>query len=212
MSYFNFQNHQRNLTKVKIAGILYLRKGEIMHVGEIIHKLRKERKMTLLELSQKSGVALATLSRMENGKMTGTLESHMKICEALEVSLPDLYRDLSQSQKTVEVQAKGTRNNVFIHDKKSSSEMLASKVLNKKMMPILIKINKGENTHKEETKPGVEKFIYVLDGKIEANIGKEKYKLTKGDTLYFDSSLPHYFKNIGTGETRLICVTCPPAL
>ena len=43
-------------------------------IGKIIHKLRKDRKMTLVELAQKSGVALATLSRMENGRMTGTLE------------------------------------------------------------------------------------------------------------------------------------------
>ena len=183
-----------------------------MHVGEIIHRLRKEKKMTLLELSRKSGVALATLSRIENGRMTGTLESHMRICEALETALPDFYKNLSPAKKTIEVQTKKTRTDVFVHDKRSSSEMLASKAMNKKMMPILIKINKGGSTHKEETKTGVEKFIYVLDGKIEANIGEEKYNLTKGDTLYFESSIPHYFKNTGTGESRLISVTSPPML
>lgn len=183
-----------------------------MHVGNIINKIRKERKMTLLELSQKSGVALATLSRVENGKMTGTLESHMKICEALETSLPDLYRDLTSSEKTVDVQTEKTRTDVFIHDKKTSSEMLASKVLNKKMMPVLIKIQKGGATHKEETKPRVEKFVYVLDGKVEAVLGEEKYGLAKSDTLYFESSISHYFKNIGTGEARLISVSCPPVL
>lgn len=183
-----------------------------MHVGEIIHNLRKERKMTLLELSQKSGVALATLSRIENGRMTGTLESHMNISKALEITLPDLYKDLSLSKKEVELQTKETRTDVFVYDKKSSSEMLASKVLNKKMMPILMKIHKGGNTHKEETKIGVEKFIYVLDGKVEANIGDKIYNLTKGDTLYFESSIPHYFRNIGQGESRLICVISPPVL
>ena len=168
--------------------------------------------MTLLELSKESGVALATLSRMENGKMTGTLESHMSICTALEMELPDLYKNLSQSKKTVELQTKEARTDVFIHDRKSSSEMLATKVLHKKMMPVLIKLSKGGNSHKEETKPGVEKFIYVLDGKVEAEIGQEKYNLTRGDTLYFESSLPHYFKNTGAGEARLISVTCPPTL
>ena len=44
-----------------------------MLIGEIIHRLRKEKKMTLVELAEKSGVALATLSRIENGRMTGTL-------------------------------------------------------------------------------------------------------------------------------------------
>ena len=183
-----------------------------MHVGEIIHALRKERKMTLLELSNKSGVALATLSRMENGKMTGTLESHMNICKALEISLPGLYRDLEASTKTVDVQTKKTRTDVFVHDKKATSEMLAPNVLNKKMMPTMIKIAKGGNTHNEETKPGIEKFAYVLDGKVEANIGGGHYILGRGDTLYFESSVPHYFKNVGAGEARLICVITPPAL
>lgn len=183
-----------------------------MHVGEIIHNFRKERKMTLLELSTKSGVALATLSRMENGKMTGTLDSHMNICKALEIPLPELYRELEASTKTVDVQTRKGRTEVFVHDKRASSEMLAPNVLNKKMMPTMIKLAKGGNTQNEETKPGVEKFIYVLDGKVEVNVGEGKYKLTKGDTLYFESSQQHFFKNIGTGDSRLICVTCPPVL
>lgn len=183
-----------------------------MRVGEIIHILRKERKMTLLELSDKSGVALATLSRIENGRMTGTLQSHINICKAFEITLPELYKDLSVSKKTIEMRSRNERTDVFVHDKSSSAEMLASKVLNKKMMPILIRITEGGSAHKEETKSGIEKFIYVLDGKVEANIGEERYNLTKGDTLYFDASLPHQFKNIGKGEARLICVICPPAL
>lgn len=183
-----------------------------MKVGDIIHKLRKEKKMTLLELSSNSGVALATLSRMENGKMTGTLDSHMRIAEVLQVSLPELYRDLVASKKQVEVQIGKVRADVFVHDKRATSEMLAPKVLNKKMLPVMIRLVKGGATHKEETRPGIEKFIYILDGRIEANVGTEKYDMTKGDTLYFESSLLHYFKNAGISEARLICVSAPPSL
>lgn len=183
-----------------------------MHVGGVINKFRKEKRMTLLELSEKSGVALATLSRIENEKMTGTLDSHMNIANALEIPLPDLYKDLAYSKKQVEVKVKKTATDVFIHDKNATSEMLVSKVINKKMMPLLIKLNKGGATHREETKTGVEKFIYILEGKIEATVGEEKYNMAKGDTLYFESSLPHYFKNTGPGEARLICVISPPTL
>ena len=183
-----------------------------MHVGEIINRLRKERKMTLLELSNGSGVAVATLSRVENGKMTGTLDSHMAICKTLEISLPELYKDLSTSQKIVEIQTRNARTEVFVRDKKTASEMLASNVLNKKMMPLMIKISKGGATHKEETKVGIEKFLYVLEGKLDAFVGEKRYEMTKGDTLYFESSLPHYFKNTGMGEVRLISVISPPAL
>jgi quercetin dioxygenase-like cupin family protein len=168
--------------------------------------------MTLLELSEKSGVALATLSRMENGKMTGTLESHMKICDALGLALPDLYSNLQPQHKSVELQKQKTRTDVFIHDKNSSSEMLVSKTLDRKMMPVLIKIGKGGSTHKEETRYGIDKFIYVTDGKIEAQIGPEKYLMKKNDSIYFEANLPHRFKNIGTVEAHVISISCPPAL
>lgn len=183
-----------------------------MKIGEIIHNLRKEREMTLLELSNKSGVALATLSRIENGKMTGTLDSHMQIASALEVKLTDLYKDLAVTDRKVEAHTRGSEANVFVHDKRSTQEMLTSKAMNKKMMPILVRIEKGGETHKEETKIGIEKFVYVVEGKVDAEIGDDRYNLAKGDTLYFDGYLPHQFKNTGTGEARLLCVITPPSL
>lgn len=182
-----------------------------MEIGNIINRTRKEKKMTLAELSAKSGVAVATLSRIENGKMTGTLDSHIGISKALEISLPDMYRDLSDSKKTLEVREKRKGPEVLSHNKKFYSEILASNTLNKKMMPVLIKIEKGGSTSKQETRIGVEKFVYIVEGKLEAAIGKEKYNLTPGDTLYFESSIPHLFKNTGAGVARVISVTCPPA-
>jgi len=181
-----------------------------MNLGDTIHRIRKERKMTLLGLAEKSGVALATLSRMENGKMTGTLESHMKITEALGVTLPDLYKNLSLSKRTIAINTQKSRTEVFIHDKKSSEELLASKVSDKKMMPVLIKIKSGGKTRDEKMKPGIEKFVYVLDGRIEANVGEEKYNLIKGDTLYFEAATPHFFKNTHGHDTKLLCVVSPP--
>ena len=182
------------------------------NIGKIIHKLRKERKITLLELSEKSGVALATLSRIENGKMTGTLNSHMNICKALEIDITELYKELSLSKKEVEIRSKKAQPNISFHSKNVSSQLLIQSALNKKMMPLIIKIHKGGSTHKEVTKIGIEKFIYIAAGRIEANIGEEKHNLTKGATLYFESSLPHYFKNTGPGEASLVCVVCPPLI
>jgi len=102
-----------------------------MNIGEKIHKLRKEKNMTLLELSEKSGVALATLSRMENGRMTGTVESHVNICKALDVSIADIYKDLPGSPEKVEVQTREDGTEVFIHNKRASSEMLSGNFFTK---------------------------------------------------------------------------------
>jgi quercetin dioxygenase-like cupin family protein/DNA-binding Xre family transcriptional regulator len=163
--------------------------------------------MTLLDLSEKSGVALATLSRIENGKMTGTLKSHIKICAAFGIPLTDLYKELPSSKKTLDVKTSPAGPKVSIHDRKSSSVMLVSGVQSKKMLPLLIAIVKGGRTAAEETSRGIEKFIYVLNGKVETVIGEEKYVLCSGDTVYFDSSTPHYFRNLHNGESRLISIS-----
>lgn len=184
-----------------------------MNVGEKIHNCRKQQKVTLKQLSDKSGVALATLSRMENGKMVGTLDSHIRIAKALGIALPELYSEVVVKEQKVELQAHGATADTFVHDAgKSSIRMLTSKVLSKKMMPIFITIQVGGATHKEESPKGAEKFIYVLEGSLEVIIGKERFELHKQDTLYFDASLPHLFKNIGKVEVNAICVACPPAL
>ena len=183
-----------------------------MKVGQIIKKFRKDRRMTLTELSRKSGVAIATLSRMENGIMTGTLDSHTNICKALEITLSQLYKDLSYPKETIDVQTSDRKPDVFVHDKSATSEMLVAKVLSKKMMPVLITIQRNGVTDTEETKPGVERFVYVLQGKISVRLGDENYPLSQGNTIYFDSSTMHSFKNIGPDEARLIVVTSPPVL
>lgn len=183
-------------------------------IGKRMQELRKTKKISLTELSEKSGVQIATLSRMENQKMTGTLESHMQIAKALEVDLTELYKDVAvqASESRVEVQKKDTQADIFNYSDKSSYEILTSKVLSKKMMPTLLKIEPGGATNKEQNTVGSEKFIFVLQGQVSVKISETSYDLTEGNTLYFDSSLPHIFTNEGKATTKLICVTTPVAL
>jgi len=157
-----------------------------------------------------SGVAIATLSRIENGKMIGRVESHIKICEALSVTLPELYKDFPK--KTLEVAKEKIGHTVGILNNRFSSELLMSNTHNKKIIPLVIRIAKEERTSTDETKTGIDKFIYILQGNIEAHIGNEKYGLSQNDSIYFDSSVPHYFKNTGIVEARFICTICPPII
>lgn len=183
-----------------------------MNLGIRIRELRRDSGLTLEQLSNKSGIALASLSRIENGKMTGTIQSHMKICKALGISLPRLYSGLEEERKEIDVQKEKLRADVFIHKQKTSSELLTSNVLSKKMMPVIIKIQPNGFTDKEENKINTEIFIYILDGDIDAEIGGETHKLAKGDTLYFNASYPHQLRNTGNSEARCLCITSPPCL
>lgn len=186
-----------------------------MHVGKIIKELRQAQKMSLSGLSLKSGVQIATLSRMENQKMVGTLESHMNIAKALGIELTKLYSDLTvppHSPLAADRQASKTQSEVFVHSDKSSYEILTSKVLSKKMMPILLKIEPGGRTNTEQNAPGAEKFVFVLQGKIEVKVKDETYTLSKHNTLYFDAFLPYYMENTGKTLAKVLCVGTPVTL
>jgi transcriptional regulator with XRE-family HTH domain len=183
-----------------------------MYIGIRVKELRKKVNMPLQELAQKSGVQIATLSRIEHQKMSGTLDSHMAIAKALGVELTDLYTDIIREGKTVEVQTKRNTSEVFTHSENSSYEILTNNVLSKRMMPTLLKIEPAGSTKTEQNKPGSEKFIFVLDGKLEAQIGDEKHNLNKNNTLYFNASVPHSFNNLGKSTARLLCVATPVQL
>ncbi|MFC1549238.1 helix-turn-helix domain-containing protein [Candidatus Omnitrophota bacterium] len=183
-----------------------------MKIGKSIRSLRKEKNMTLEELAKKSGVALATLSRMENDKMTGTLVSHNRICKALNVSITELYKEIEEESKTIDSVPKKKRTEHFVHTDKAKYELLVTKTLDKKIMPLMMKLSTGGETQKEQNKTGVEKFVYILTGTIEATVGPEKYALKRGDSLYFDASLPHAFRNKGKTDAEAVCIVSPPAL
>lgn len=183
-----------------------------MKIGKRLKELRKEADITLEELSKKSGVALATLSRMENDKMIGTLDSHNRVCKALGASIAELYKEAEDEHKTIESVPKEKRTEHFVHARKAKYELLVAKTLDKKIMPLMIKIGPGGETQKEQNKPGIEKFIYMIAGTMEASVGEQKYTLKRGDSLYFDASLPHQFKNRTKAELEAVCVVSPPAL
>ena len=183
-----------------------------MDISQKIRSLRKEKKLTLRQLSQASGVALATLSRIETGRMLGTIESHKSIASALGKTLSQLYSDIEKQEKPVEHQSLKNRTDLFLHNDKASYYMLTSNMLSKKMMPVILKIAPGGKTTPEQSTIETEKFIYVLKGQVGVIIADEGHALKKGETLYFNGNASHYIKNTGKEEAHAICVITPPAL
>jgi transcriptional regulator with XRE-family HTH domain len=65
-----------------------------IYIGNKIKEVRKQKNIKLIELANSSGIQIATLSRIEHSKMTGTLETHVAIARALAVELYELYKDI----------------------------------------------------------------------------------------------------------------------
>jgi len=180
-----------------------------MFIGKKIKDLRLTHRMSLSELAEKSGVQIATLSRIEHLKMTGTLASHMSIAKALGVDITELYTDIVNKEDRVTAMNSNTVTDVFTYNTKSSYDILTTNLFSKKMMPILLKIEPEGETSKEKSLGGTEKFIYILSGSIKAIINGEPFPLSRNNTLYFDASVEHYFVNSGKSTAKIICVITP---
>ena len=177
-----------------------------------MRQLRLAKEWTLADLSKKSGVALSSLSRIETDKMTGTLGSHLKIARALSVRLAELYADLDGARAALEVRRESEIADQWNAGKGAVITVLASNALHKKMLPALVRLQPGKSSQKEQQGPGVEKFVYLLKGKLEIIVGKDEVRLNPGDTAYLEASLPHLFKNVGSAPALAVQVISPPSL
>jgi len=182
------------------------------NLGQNIKSLRKQKGKTLLQVSKETGIDMATLSRIENGRMTGTIQSHMVIARSLEVHLPDLYEKAFTSDDPSDGKKEKAATGVFSHSGGSVSELLTTHLLQKKMMPVRLKLKGSSATAKEQLPLGTERFVYVLSGKVEVTIKNAPNIISETETLYFNASLPHSFKNKLKTPSSCLILTTPAAL
>lgn len=183
----------------------------MMNIGSQIKKIRKLKKISLTELAQTSGVQIATLSRIENGKMTGTLESHFQISKALGLEITELYQGI-QEEESLPVSADDAIEVVSAPNDTVSREILTRQASSKRMLPVLVKIAPKSSGNIEKNSPGSERFIFVLDGSVLVHIKDQAVRVNTNTSLYFNASLPHHFENPLAAPVKFILITTPVAL
>lgn len=159
--------------------------------GVAVRKLRVAKGWTLQELSDKSGVPLSTLSKLELGQSSLTYDKILRICAAL-----DIDPGLSILQQASAAPAPSARRVVV---RKGEGEHFsygehAAKVggqdlLSKSFTPITLTLH--ANDSRRQTLPG-EVYLLVLTGT--ALLHTDIYaplKLNGGDAIFFDGSTEH---------------------
>ena len=187
-----------------------------MELGEVVRSLRRARRLTLAALATRSGIDQATLSRIETGKMTGTVASHRQIATALGLRLAELYAGLdagSDAREQVSVQASATGAPVTTYAPGTAQwQVLTTQVLQKKMLPALMVLEPRGHTPQETLPAGTERFLYVLDGEVAVKVREQRHLLKARQTIYFDAHLPHQLLNPTTRPARCLSVLTPPII
>lgn len=181
-----------------------------MEIGGRVRALRKEQRMTLDELAQRSSLALETLSRLENGRISGTFRTHQKIAQALGVRVTDLYKDMESAEAPPAVVDESSPDaERFTYQEKAAAILLARQVTGRRILPQLLVLQPRGKTALEQYRPGTERWLYGLEGRIEVSVGGRRYRLGRGQALSFKGSVAHQFRNAGRGTAKGILVTSP---
>ena len=183
-----------------------------MTLGRKLREFRQAKDWSLAELAKRSGVALSSLSRMETGKMTGTLESHLKIARALGARLSELYVSLDAPGPAAEVKRTEELAEPIAAGKGASLSVLASTPLQKKMLPALLHLSPKRSSQKQRGPAGSERFLYVLKGQLEATVGDQVVRAGTGESVYLQASVPHTLTNPGSTPLVVLSVVTPPTL
>lgn len=181
-----------------------------LRLGEKIRKLRQERRLTLQELSELSGLSKPLLSQIENDQVTPPIATLLKISKGLKVGIHYFFEEEEDQQKVVitraaqQVASRRRSGNDAPHGYVYRS--LASGIRHKPMEPFLVEFEIREWDDGFFYKHEGFEFIYLLEGELEFHYGTEIMQLYRGDSIYYDSTEPHGYVAVGSEKAVAVAV------
>jgi transcriptional regulator with XRE-family HTH domain len=174
-------------------------------VGKSVRSLREQNGFTLRSLSEKSGVSVNTLNLIENGKSSPSVSTLQKISIALQVPMVAFFLPEKTSNK-VYYSKNGKRSQApFDH---GVMEDLGGGLSGGSHEPLIITLETWAKSGNEPIKHAGYEFVYCLEGRIAYKIEEERFILEHGDSLFFESALPHSWQNLSAEPSKIILMLC----
>lgn len=195
------------------------RGGALVRPGVALKAFRKERKMTLADVSERCGLTVSTLSKAENGKMELTLDKLLRISLALDVNIADLFGSPSGQFSPSETAGRRSITKLgggkVVTSEYGQYSYHAYDLLSKKGIPIVADITaQSIEEFGEFHRHDGEEFVYVIDGALE--LYTDLYMptlLETGESIYFDSGMGHaYVAHGGPCRILIVCHASDPDL
>ena len=184
--------------------------NEMTDIGLIVNKLRKEKKITLKELSEKSGLSTGFLSQFERGMTTIAVDSLMIIAKILDVDL-DVFFEKKVNNTSKEMLIRSYDREVSSVNSKYIQFNLVKDLAKAEFLPRIYEIlpSKYGSKHTENyVHEGVE-FIYVLEGVLTMHVKNKTFEMYPEDSIYLDSKTPHNWENNTNKIVRILTVNYP---
>ena len=180
-----------------------------VNVGERVKAVRETRGLTLQDISQRTDIDIAFLEGIEKGDVAPPLGMVIKLAKALEMKMG--YFISGEENRPYTIVRRDDRKVISRYDSKTAKhygyefESLAPHKTDRHMEPFMVTLEPTDTEEERSAHDGQE-FIYVLEGNMGVIYGKERYVLEPGDSIYYDSAVPHLVKCHGDKRTKILAV------
>ena len=194
-------------------------------VGEKIKALREDKSISIEELAQRSGLAIEQVERIENDIDIPSLAPLIKIARVLGVRLGTFLDDQDEVGPVVcrkkEAKDAISFSNNAIHSRKHMEyHSLSKSKADRHMEPFIIDVMPTEDTDFVLSSHEGEEFIMVMEGinntityimiLLRCSYGKNTYLLEEGDSIYYDSIVPHHVHAYEGQAAKILAVVYTP--
>jgi transcriptional regulator with XRE-family HTH domain len=172
--------------------------------GRRFRRLRTRRGLSLAQVARATKVSVGFLSALERGQMRSSISTLRRIARFYGTNILSLFETAAENPRLV----RASQRKILETTPGVRMELLAWGQT--AMEPHLFRIKPGGGSGESYSHEG-EEFLHILRGEFEIWLdSKEHYRLKPGDSLYFESSTPHRWRNPGRSEAWLLWVNTPP--
>jgi transcriptional regulator with XRE-family HTH domain len=176
-----------------------------VNVGQRLRELRTSQGLSSRTLAQLSGLNVNTLSLIENGRSSPSVNTLQQLAAALQIPLI-LFFEVEKPRQRVAHQKSGERS--MTRFKGGHLENLASGLQMHVGQPLQIVLEPGTDSGPTPIVHTGQEFVFCLEGVLTYTVDGVIYHLNPGDSLVFESHLPHSWGNYAKEVTRSLLILC----
>jgi len=175
-------------------------------VGQRMRQLRKERGLSIKELAEKSGLAVNTLSLIENQKTSPSVTTLEATAKAMGIAVALFFEPTQESEQVIFTKD-GQRREMEIDG--ILVEDCGVDLQDHPMQPFHVTLPAGKGSGSDPIVHSGYELVCVHSGEIEYIVKDKTYTIQAGDSLLFDARLPHHWENKGEVPVVYLLVLVP---
>lgn len=177
------------------------------NMGQKVKQLRKLKGLSILQLSEVSGVSTGLISQIERDLVVPTVVSIWRIAKALDTNIGFFFENIEKKPNIVI--KKGQHKLIITNNGNSTYQILSPYDTNHIIDFVKVTLKGGQTYEREELFHEGEECGYVLKGTLTLQLNGEYYEVEEGDSVYFESTIPHKYINLQKEECISIWAMTP---